>query len=188
MSRCPPREQLDECALHGDESIETHVASCPRCSARAAWVRREAEAVRKWAAQDDAPVAELWTSVQSRIRAGHRRRRWLGVGAGVAVAAAAALAVVFVRPRVAEPEETTQSAALAIDGAEAEYRKAAEVLERQAAARARTPEQHKAIAQARSSLQHARLAGSSDAAGRVRVLEGYAVYLRSLRRALRDDQ
>jgi hypothetical protein len=192
MNRCPSREQLDEFALRGDEapaSDAAHVAACPRCGARVAWVRREAEAVRKWAARDDAPVDELWSSVQARIRAG-RGRRWLAdrrwLGAGLAVAAAAAVAVVLVRSP-AEPEET-RSAAVAIDGAEAEYRRAAEVLETQAAARAHTPEQRKAIAQARTSLQRARAAGSSDAAGRVRVMEGYAVYLRSLRRALRDDQ
>jgi hypothetical protein len=95
--------------------------------------------------------------------------------------------VVISRSPAGEPEET-RSAAVAIDGAEAEYRRAAEVLETQAAARAHTPEQRKAIAQARKSLQRARAAGSSDANGRVRVMEGYAVYLRSLRRALRDDQ
>jgi hypothetical protein len=193
MSRCPSREQLDEFALRSDESPELdagHVAACPRCAARVAWVRREAEVVRKWAAQDDAPVGELWSSVQARIRAG-RTRRWLGdrrwLGAGLAVAAAAAVALVVLRSQTEEREET-RSAAVAIDGAEAEYRRAAEVLETQAAARAHTPEQRKAIAQARKSLQRARAAGASDTAGRVRVMEGYAVYLRSLRRALRDDQ
>jgi hypothetical protein len=105
----------------------------------------------------------------------------------VAVAAAAAVAVVLLRPQHRDEEET-RSAVVAIDGAEAEYRRAAEVLEAQATARARTPEQRKAIVQARNSLQRARSSGPSDAAGRVRVLEGYAAYLRSLRRALRDDQ
>ncbi|HUJ25391.1 MAG TPA: hypothetical protein VLW85_05200 [Myxococcales bacterium] len=182
MSRCPPREQVDDFALHGGE-LASHVASCPRCAARAGWVQREAEVVRKWAAQDDAAVAELWGGVQSRIRAA--RRRWWLAG-GVAVAAAAALAVVFLRP--ARETEATESATLAIESAEVQYRRAAEVLEVEAEARARTPEQRTAIAQARRSLVRARSAGAHDAAARIRVLEGYAAYLRSLRRALRDGQ
>jgi len=175
MSRCPPRETLDELAVRGD--LGAHVAACSRCSARVEWVRREAQAVRQWAAQDDAPVAHLWAGVQSRIRT-RRRRRWIALG----TAAVTVAAMFFVRPRV--DADTTESAVTAIDGAEVEYRKAAEVLERQVAARARNPEQRKAIAQARTSLQRARVAGARDAACRVRVLEGYATYLRSLRRAL----
>lgn len=176
MSRCPPREALDELALHGDD-LGAHLGECSRCSARVEWVRREAQTVRQWAAQDDAPVAHLWAGVQSRIRV-RRRRRWVALGAVAATVAA----IFLVRPRV--DANATESAVTAIDGAEVEYRKAAEVLEGQVAARARNPEQRKAIAQARSSLQRARVAGARDAAGRVRVLEGYATYLRSLRRAL----
>jgi hypothetical protein len=179
MSRCPAREALDELALHGGDldQCRAHLAACARCSARVEWVRREAEAVRQWAAQDDAPVAHLWAGVQSRIRT-RLRQRFVAVGAaGLAIAA-----LFFARPHV--DVETTASALTAIDGAEVEYRKAAEALEGQVAAQVRTPDQRKAIAQARTSLQRARLAGARDAAGRVRVLEGYATYLRSLRRAL----
>lgn len=181
MNRCPARELLEE----GDPSVAAHVAGCSRCSARASYLQQEKDAVRKWAAQDSAPTAHLWSGVQSRIRA-QRRRRWIYGSIGAA-AAAAALAVTVAYPRPMELDDSP-SAELAIDGAETQYQHAAEVLEQQVTARAHTPEQRRAIVQARASLQHARSIGSADTAGRVHVLEGYAVYLRSLRRALRDDQ
>ncbi len=185
MTACPGREALEEVALGGGTAeARAHAAACPRCASRTGWLRREEEIVRRWAAQDDAPTAHLWEGVQRRLRAS-RRRRFLGA-AGCAAVLAAAAVLVARQPREQEPESTA-SAVAAIDQAEAEYRRAIDVLEAQVSARSESASPREAaLVRARTGLARARAASGREPAGRVRVQEGYAAYLRSLRRALRE--
>jgi hypothetical protein len=186
MSACPSKDELEEVALgSGRPEPRAHAGGCPDCAARIAWLRKEEEIVSRWAAQDGAPTAHLWAGVRRGIAAQRRRRRIAGGGVAAAVAAGV---LVLLRPS-AEPPETTASAAAAIDEAEAEYARAIESLEAQVAARRGGAQgQAGAIAQGRSSIQRARATSGRDPAGRVRMLEGYAAYLRSLRRALREEK
>ena len=186
MSACPSREDLEEVALGGGRpEPRAHVAGCADCASRVAWLRKEEEIVSRWAAQDAAPTAHLWEGVRRRLAAQGRRRR---TATGAFAAAVAAGVLLLLRPSP-EPPETTASAAAAIDEAEAEYGRAIESLETQVAARHGGAQgQGGAIAQGRSSLLRARASSGRDPAGRVRLMEGYAAYLRSLRRALREEK
>jgi hypothetical protein len=192
MSACPSREDLDEVALGGGTAAaREHAESCPQCSKRLEWLRKEEDLVRRWAAQDQAGTGHLWEGIQGRIAAG-RRRRWLALSACAAAAAAAGLWFARMPGLPFDEPEGTASASAAIDRAEAEYGRAIDQLEAQVSADRRdgagSPKRGAALAQARNSLARARASSGRDAAGRVRLLEGYAAYLRSLRRALREAE
>jgi hypothetical protein len=186
MTACPSKAELEEVALgSGRPEPRAHAAGCPDCAARLAWLRKEEEIVSRWAAQDGAPTGHLWDGVRRRIAGQRRRRRTAAAGFAAAIAASF---LVLLRPS-AELPQTTASAAAAIDEAEAEYGRAIESLEAQVAARHGGAQgQGGAIAQGRSSLLRARTSSGRDPAGRVRLMEGYAAYLRSLRRALREEK
>jgi hypothetical protein len=185
VSACPSREELDALAAGaGTPTAAAHASACGRCARRVSWLRREAGLVRRWAALDDAPTAHLWEGVRQRIAA-RRRRKWAasaGAGALMAVAAFAGLQAM----RRIPPPQAPPSASAAIDRAEADYGRAIEALEAQVAAR--SPDPKRALARAHGGISRARSGGGRDPASRVRVLEGYAAYLRSLRRALRETQ
>lgn len=149
----------------------------------------ERELIRRAAARDEAPVEPLWAGVQARIARG-RRRRFIGWASGVA-AAAAAVVIVTVLPRGTElDDEETPAAAAALDKAESEYLHAINTLESRVERReqslpaAAIESRRMARARTRAALMRAQ---APEASARVRQIEGYAAYLRSLRREL-DDQ
>jgi hypothetical protein len=86
-------------------------------------------------------------------------------------------------------EAETRSAASALASAEDDYARAVATLESQVAAGHRASGRHAAaLGRARSGLLAARASAGRERGARVRVLEGYAAYLKSLRRALQDDE
>jgi len=189
---CPGREALESCAA-GEAppqralAIEAHARECRTCGQRLEWMRRENQAIRSWAAPSDADVERLWAGIRAGI--GHKpsSRRWIPAAA-IATAAAAAMALFVVHGRTESDEEETSSAQSAIAMAESDYARAAATLEAQVAARHPAGgRQATALGRARTGLQRARASAGNDASARARVLEGYAAYLRSLRRALQDD-
>jgi anti-sigma factor RsiW len=161
-----------------------HVARCTDCMRRLAFLRAERELVRRAAARDDGPVETLWRGVQGRIARDRQRRIRVVSTAGLAAAAAAAM-IVFLPRRISHERAGGSQAAL--DHAETEYLQAIHVLESRVEVRERTlspstAEQRRAArAQARAVISYAR---APEPAGRIRQLEGYAAYLRSLRREL----
>jgi hypothetical protein len=166
-------------------SAPTHVARCADCMRRLSFLRAEQELLRRAAAQDDGPVEVLWRGVQGRIARDRQRSSHVVWTAGVAAAAAAAL--IFFLPRGISDERVAATAQAALDRAETEYLQAIHVLEsrvelrEQALPTAAAEQRRAARAQARAVISHAR---APEPAGRIRQLEGYAAYLRSLRREL----
>ena len=189
---CPGREALEACAAseappQRAAAIEAHARDCGTCRQRLEWLRRENRAIRAWAAPGDTDVERLWSGIQAGIgRKPSSRRRW--IPAAAIATAAAAMALFVVHGRTESDEEETASAQTAIALAESDYALAAATLEAQVAARHPAGgRQASALGRARTGLQRARASAGTDASARARVLEGYAAYLRSLRRALQDD-
>lgn len=122
-----------------------------------------------------------WAALRSNGFATRARRRALTAFGAVA---AVALLVVLVRKGSQEEAEAglPPSAALALLHADQEYRAAILVLEARAGSRGAAPH-----AQARAGLSRARAAAREPAA-RVQLLEGYAAYLKSLRRSLDEAE
>ena len=174
-----PFEELEGVALGGavPAGLQAHLDACPRCRSELAVLRSGRRALQAALDATDGPALPLWRGVEARLRA-RQRRRW-AVRGGFAVAAAAAVVLaVAVRPEPAEEPELTPSAALALDRADEEYRAAISVLE----ARAARPAGEDSHARARAGLSLAR-AGAREPAARRKLLEGYAAYLKSLRRS-----
>jgi hypothetical protein len=179
---------FDELSEQQRSALEPHLAGCAACRDAVAEARAQRDAVQRWADAGDGRVDRLWSGVEARLHRSRLRRR-LASGAAAVALAAAGFAVAFVRaphpPLVAEEDddgdELTRSAAAAIAAAESDYRRAIATLE------ARLPQSAGAggsIARARRSLTLAHAAAAHEPRNRVRVLEGYATYTRSLRRAL----
>jgi hypothetical protein len=188
---CPGRESLDACAAgetapERAAAIEAHARSCGLCGQRLEWLRRENEAIRAWAAPGDTDVERLWAGIRSGI-ARKPARRWIPAAA-LAAAAAAAMAVLVLHGNRDAGEEETPSAARALARAEVDYAHAVAALEAKVEARHPAGRQANALGRARTGLQRARDSAGRDASARARVLEGYAAYLKSLRRALQDDE
>jgi hypothetical protein len=162
-----------------------HVAGCAQCMRRLSFLRAERELVRRAAARDEGPVDSLWRGVEGRIARERRREMHPAWTAGLAAVAASAL-ILFLPRATSRPERSTGAHAV-LDRAETEYLQAIDVLEsrverRERALPAAAMEQRRsARAQARDVISHAR---AVEPAGRIRQLEGYAAYLRSLRRDL----
>ena len=212
MSGHPSLEELEAVALGEAEAagVDAHVASCAECARELSWLRAEAQLMRRRPAPQVSP--ELWDRVQQRVHAPipisrARRRTW--VGAAVAVAAAAALAVV-VRPggkpvaplpgldasiaeELASDAVVDPKAQSALDRAAGDYRSALSVLEGEfARARGRfDPRTQKrwdeSFAKARS-LIDASAQARNDLDERLKLLDGSAVMVRSLRQAIEDSE
>jgi hypothetical protein len=188
---CPGRDALDACAAgetapERAAAIEAHARGCGICGPRLEWLCRENEAIRAWAAPHDAGVERLWAGIRSGI-ARKPRRRWIPAAA-LAMAAGAVVAVLVVHGNRETGAEETASAVNALARAEVDYARAVETLETQVAARhPAAGRQSSALGRARTGLQRARASAGKDASARARILEGYAAYLKSLRRALQDE-
>jgi anti-sigma factor RsiW len=212
MSGHPTFEQLEAFALgeSAPAEVEAHAARCPECARELAWLRTEARLLRN--RQQPPLLPEIWRRVDERVHAPipiARGRRWRALaGAAVAVAAAAALAVI-VRPgdrmapagqgdasvsddRVADAV-VDPNAEQALDRAAGDYRTALNVLEQEySRARARLdPRTQKrwdhSFARART-LIDASAQARNDPDERLKLLDGSAVMVRSLRHAIADSE
>jgi hypothetical protein len=206
----PTFEELEATALGEQAHAEvlTHAERCAECARELAWLRAEAQLLRR---RPQPPVRpEIWEGVQERVHAPvpiSRARRWRPfLGAAVAVAAAAALAVV-VRPPQRGPQDEQGDAAVsddpvgrtdakaqqALDRAAGDYRSALGVLEQEyALGRGRLDQRTQkrwddSFARARS-LIDASAQARNDPDERLRLLDGSAVMVRSLRHAIEDSE
>ena len=207
MTGHPTIEQLESVALGEGESaeVDAHAETCAQCARELAWLRAESELVRRRAQPPLSP--ELWQRIDERLHAAipiTRARRWRAVaGVAVAVAAAAALAIV-VRPQrgatpgtsdaaVADDEtyEIDPKAQQALDRAAGDYRTALQMLEREYAQRRarldpRTQKRwDESFARAKVLIDSSAQA-RNDVDERVKLLDGSALMVRSLRHAVED--
>ena len=210
MTGHPTFEELEAAAL-GEESrpeVLAHAGQCAECARELAWLRAEAQLVRR--RPHPALRPEIWRAVEERVHAPipiFRARRFRPVlAAAAAVAAAAALAVV-VQPWHPAPVGGQGDAAVsdevaveadpktrqALDRAAGDYRSALGVLEQEyTSARARLDSRtqkrwDESFARARS-LIDASAQARNDPEERVRLLDGSAVMVRSLRQAIEDSE
>ena len=201
-----------------DAEAARHAGSCLPCAAALAGRRRERSALATFSSATDGEIAHLWAGVEARLpspgpavrlvappRPATRRRLLLAAAASVSAAAALFLWAAPDRPAGeaasadsiaaadddGDVSELTSSASAALAQAQAEYQRAAEVLELQVVARHR---RDGAASSRATALGRARLAltslhaGGADPRARVRLLEGYSTYLRSLRRELDEPR
>jgi hypothetical protein len=184
--------------------IEAHAASCAECGRELLWARTEQGL---FARRPQKPVDALWAGVASRIepRRIHRPHWARRIALAAAGAAAAAVLIVALRPpatmapRAPDATASESNGAIAealatLDRAEADYRRAAAVLESEYAAARKILDPELArrcdetLARARTNLGDARTMAAQDVGARLRVLEGYAGYLRSLRSVVQQSQ
>jgi hypothetical protein len=206
MSVHVPIEELESLAL-GQlaqarvAEVEAHAGSCAECARELAWARAE----RKLLARRPAPATgALWAGVAAHIRPRVHRPHWARrIALAVAAAAAAAALILSLRPQhlvpAVKPESSDSSGAIAdalatLDRAESDYRRAAAVLEQEytAARKNLDPELARrcdeTLSRARTNLGDARNLAAQDVNARMRVLDGYAGYLRSLRSVVQQSQ
>jgi hypothetical protein len=214
MSAHLDAELLESFALGSqpDASAQAHLAGCGECARELAWAKAE----RALFLRRPAPQSEhLWSGVAARIspqRRAHRPRWAVRAAIFTAAVAAAAAVLIIVGPvkvhlkpagtplsnsEVAEatPPGPDAKTLAALDRAEADYRDAAKVLEEEYA-RLRPQLDPKLAARWDETLTRARLQlgearqsmVAQDVNARMRVLDGYAGYLRSLRTAVLEQE
>ncbi|HET7785949.1 MAG TPA: hypothetical protein VFL36_08250 [Myxococcales bacterium] len=201
-------EALAAGELPDPQAVETedHAAHCEECGRELSWVRAERAL---FARRPSPPTAHLWAGIEGRLRHPRRLPHWASRMRVALVAAVAAAAVLLfaVRPHPVQPVatqtvKTAQRARpavdpktlAALDRAEADYRDAARILEAEYE-RVR-PQLDPALAQrwdetltrARAQLGESRSVASNDVNARMRVLDGYAGYLRSLRNLVQQSE
>ncbi|HYY52900.1 MAG TPA: hypothetical protein VE755_08515 [Myxococcales bacterium] len=189
-------------------AARAHLGACLECARELSWLETE----RALLARRPSPqVAHLWPGVAARLTHPRRRPRWawrLAVGAAGAAAAAAVL-LVTVRaqkpPPVSPPAPTTArverprpvidpKTLAALDRAESDYRDAAKVLEAEyERLRPRLDPElarrwDETLTRARTQLGESRAVATDDVNVRMRVLDGYAGYLRSLRDVVQESE
>ncbi len=209
-----PVEDLEACAL-GElpalrvAEVEAHAAGCADCARELAWLRAERTLLSR---RPPLLTAHLWPGVAARLQHPRRRPRWawrIAVASGVGAAAAAALLVALLRPKPlpVTPQPQSQLARserkrapidpktlAALDRAEADYRNAAQTLEGEyARLRPRLDPElarrwDETLTRARAQLGESRAVAADDVNVRMRVLDGYAGYLRSLRDVLESEE
>ena len=204
-----PVEDLEAVALgeapeRSREEIAAHVEQCGDCARELAWLRAEKALLAR---RPSPATAHLWPAVAARLQHPRRRPHWAIRAAG-AVAAAAALRVAGFRPvhapvpappkqvaKAERPRPAIDAKTLAaLDRAEADYRNAAKVLE--AEYQRLRPQLDPDLARrwdetltrARTQLGESRAVAADDVNVRMRVLDGYAGYLRSLRDVLQESE
>jgi len=205
----PTLEELEAVALGqsgdaGAAEIEGHVKGCTDCSRELAWLRAERTLLR---GRPPLQTTHLWPGVAARLEHPRRRPRWawrIAVASGVGAAAAAVLLAVL-RPGplpVAQPQQSARrersaidpKTLAALDRAEADYRNAAKVLEGEYdRLRPRLDPElarrwDETLTRARAQLGESRAVAADDVNVRMRVLDGYAGYLRSLRDLLQESE
>lgn len=210
MTHVPP-EELESLAL-GELSpvhaagIEDHVAGCPACARELSWLRAERALLAR---RPLPPTDHLWAGVRTRLRHPRLRPHWAWRIAVAAGGAAAAAAIVLVAVRPAPPPAPVQQAQAsreqrrapidpktlaALDRAEHDYRDAARVLEEEyARLRPRLDPElagrwDETLTRARAQLGESRAVAADDVNARMRVLDGYAGYLRSLRDVVQESE
>jgi hypothetical protein len=201
-----PLEDLEACAL-GElpaarvAEVEAHAGGCLECSRELAWLRAERTLLSR---RPSPPTAHLWSGIVIRLQHPRRRPRWawrVAVASGIGAAAAAVLVAVM-RPKAPSLTTPPQSGIArsqprrspidpktlaALDRAEADYRNAAQALEAEyARLRPRLDPElarrwDETLTRARAQLGESRAVAVDDVNVRMRVLDGYAGYLRSLR-------
>jgi hypothetical protein len=204
-------EELEAIALGdlaGDRAtgIETHVSQCGECARELAWLRAEKALLAR---RPPPQTAHLWPQIAAQLRHPRRRPHWawrVAVAAGAGAAAAAILLAVL-RPRpmpfappqqppVAQRERPRPAidpkTLAALDRAEADYRNAAKVLEaeydrlRPGLDPDLARRWDETLTRARTQLGESRAVAADDVNVRMRVLDGYAGYLRSLRDVVQE--
>jgi hypothetical protein len=198
---------LGELAPDRAASVESHARDCSECSGELSWLRAE----KALLARRPAPATDhLWAGVAARLRHPRRGPHWAWriavAGAGVA-AAAAVLLVTTLQPSPAplpaqQPPVARRQARSAIDPktlaaldrAERDYGDAAKVLEEEYG-RLRPhldPELARrwdeTLTRARAQLGESRAVAADDVNVRMRLLDGYAGYLRALRAVVQSEE
>jgi hypothetical protein len=210
MTHLPPDElealALGELAPDRAAEAEAHAVECDECGRELSWVRAERVLLAR---RPTPPTAHLWAGVAARLQGPRRRPHWARRLPVLAAAAAAAAAILFVKVRpdpvvpvpASQPVRVAQRKAptidprtlAALDRAEMDYRDAAKVLE--AEYERLRPRLEPALAQrwdetltrARTQLGESRSVAANDVNARMRVLDGYAGYLRSLRNVVQES-
>jgi len=217
MTGHPSPEEL-EALSRGEAlaEVEAHVAGCAACTRELAWLeaeralisrRPQPEVAHLWAGV--AKRLEQPGQRPSADRGGRLRPHWarrLAVGAAAAASAAAVLLLTMPPkggPNFSAPTESVAETDFdgpdaktlaALDRAERDYRRAATVLETEyAAARNKldpklAKQWDESLAKARAQLGASRAVAAEDVNARMRVLDGYAGYVRSLRNVMEAEE
>ena len=198
---------LGEQPAGGKGSAQAHLATCLECSRELSWLEAERTLITR---RPMPQTAHLWPGVAARLSHPRRRPHWAWRGAVAAAGAAAAAAVLLVTARAKPPAAVPaapQAASTerprpvidaktlaALDRAEADYRDAAKVLETEyERLRPRLDPElagrwDETLTRARAQLGESRAVAADDVNVRMRVLDGYAGYLRSLRDVVRESE
>lgn len=206
-----PVEDLEALALEELEparaaAIAAHVEGCADCSHELSWLRAEKALLAR---RPTPETSHLWASVAARITHPRRRPRWAWriAVAGAGIAAAAASVLVALHPAAApvpaqqapvarrQPRSAIDPKTFAaLDRAERDYGDAAKVLEEEYG-RVRPhldPELARrwdeTLTRARAQLGESRAVAADDVNARMRVLDGYAGYLRALRDVVQAEE
>ena len=203
-------EMLESFALGAEPGAaeQAHLASCAACARELAWAKAERALLQRRPAPQ---TAHLWSGVAARIAQKPRLHRphwaWRVAVAAAAVTAASVflvLAPVKIRVQPQPPAQVAEArqppgpdakTLAALDRAEADYQDAAKILEAEYE-RLRPQLDPKLAARwdetltrARTQLGEARKSMvAQDVNARMRVLDGYAGYLRSLRTAVLEQE
>ncbi len=187
-------------------AVAAHVEACADCSRELSWLRAEKALLAR---RPIPQTSHLWAGVAARLRHPRRRPRWAWriavAGAGVAAAASVLLVALHPAPPVVpaqqapvarrQPRFTIDPKTLAaLDLAERDYGNAAKVLEEEYG-RLRPhldPELARrwdeTLTRARAQLGESRAVAADDVNARMRVLDGYAGYLRALRDVVQAEE
>jgi hypothetical protein len=192
---------LGELSPERAAEVAAHAESCAACAKEREMLRAERALLARRAQAEPALPPQIWREVQRRIETPRRWWRWGAVAATAMAAGAAALVLAWPRPRPAPvPQVATAPAPapvrstpdIVLDAAEQQYRQAIAVLEGELAqARGRlAPNQarrwEKTFSAAREEVALLASARTADPETRVRALDGYAAYVRSLQTAVLD--
>jgi hypothetical protein len=206
MTGHPTVEELEAIAL-GEEpagaDAAAHTRQCAECARELSWLRTEAQLVRR--RPRPAVDPEMFRRIEERVYAPvplTRARRFRAAAFAVAAVAAAVALAVFVRSRPpAMPDGASDDAAVqvdpkaqqALDRASGDYRTVLQTLEQEySLARGRLdPRTQKrwdeSFARARVLIDSSAQA-RNDPDERLRLLDGSAVMVRSLRYAIEDSE
>jgi anti-sigma factor RsiW len=198
---------LDELPADRTADVGAHLGTCPECARELSWLETEQTLLARRPSPD---TAQLWPGVAARLTHPRRRPRWAWrvTVAAAGAAAAAAVLLVTVRPQKPQPVQSPAPQAArterrpvidpktlaALDRAESDYRDAAKVLEAEyERLRPRLDPElarrwDETLTRARAQLGESRAVASDDVNVRMRVLDGYAGYLRSLRDVVQESE